>query len=199
MSLSQRPSLTASGEGVTLLHELLGFLRRSLSQQAAVRRAVYQVGLPSALLRLTALQVLSAERKHGQSPRLTSMQCFLFNVATVATCAVFVPCFCFAAGQVRRHMSTGLGLQFRAWPAGPAGAAGGGPGGAVLEMLLLPHFRQLLEPDPALHPPIKLERCAAIAPVQAMSVLLTCLIGHSPAGSASDEADIAACTCNTSA
>lgn len=43
MSLSQRPSLTAGGEGVTLLHELLGFLRRSLSQQAPVRRAVYQV------------------------------------------------------------------------------------------------------------------------------------------------------------
>ena len=43
MSLSQRPSLTAGGEGVTLLHELLGFLRRSLSQQAAVRRAIYQV------------------------------------------------------------------------------------------------------------------------------------------------------------
>ena len=43
MSLSQRASLTAGGEGVTLLHELLGFLRRSLSQQAPVRRAVYQV------------------------------------------------------------------------------------------------------------------------------------------------------------
>ena len=43
MSLSQRASLTAGGEGVMLLHELLGFLRRSLSQQAPVRRAVYQV------------------------------------------------------------------------------------------------------------------------------------------------------------
>lgn len=39
--------------------------------------------------------------------------------------------------------------------------------GPVLEMLLLPHFRQLLEPDPALHPAIKLERCAAITQVQA--------------------------------
>ena len=39
--------------------------------------------------------------------------------------------------------------------------------GPVLEMLLLPHFRQLLQPDPALHPPIRLARCAALTQVQA--------------------------------
>ncbi|KAK9840796.1 hypothetical protein WJX81_005265 [Elliptochloris bilobata] len=98
MSLSQRPSLTAGGEGVTLLHELLGFLRRSLSQQAAVRRAVYQ-GLPALL----------AEDPVAQGP--------------------------------------------------------------VLEMLLLPHFRQLLEPDPTLHPPIRLEKCTAIAQGEEVRVL----------------------------
>ena len=63
--------------------------------------------------------------------------------------------------------------------------------GPVLEMLLLPHFRQLLEPDPALHPPVKLERCAAITQVQAISLLLMCVVEHSPAGSASDDPHVA--------
>ena len=49
--------------------------------------------------------------------------------------------------------------------------------GPVLEMLLLPHFRQLLEPDVALHPPIKLERCAAIPQVRIQGPAPVCLAG----------------------
>ncbi len=44
--------------------------------------------------------------------------------------------------------------------------------GPVLEMLLLPHFRQLLELDPALHPPLKLEKCAAISQARTHALLL---------------------------
>ncbi len=44
--------------------------------------------------------------------------------------------------------------------------------GPVLEMLLLPHFRQLLELDPALHPPLKLEKCAAISQARIHALLL---------------------------
>ena len=44
VSLSQCTSLSAAGSGASLLQELLGFLRRSLGQQAQVREALYQVG-----------------------------------------------------------------------------------------------------------------------------------------------------------
>ncbi|KAL3136619.1 hypothetical protein ABBQ38_005859 [Trebouxia sp. C0009 RCD-2024] len=39
---SQQPSLSAGGGGVTLLHELMGLMRRSLTQQAPIREALYQ-------------------------------------------------------------------------------------------------------------------------------------------------------------
>lgn len=42
-SLSQLGSLSSQGCGANLLHELLGFLRRCLAQQAPVREALYQV------------------------------------------------------------------------------------------------------------------------------------------------------------
>ena len=47
--MSQMPSLSAEGSGATLLQELLGCLRRGLSQQAAVREAIYR-GLPAVLI-----------------------------------------------------------------------------------------------------------------------------------------------------
>ena len=43
--MSQIGSLSAGGGGATLLHELMGFLRRGLGQQPEVRRALY-CGLP---------------------------------------------------------------------------------------------------------------------------------------------------------
>ena len=50
-SLLSQMSAVASGPNVSLLHELMGFLRKALGQQAAVREALY-VG---------ALQVLHAD------------------------------------------------------------------------------------------------------------------------------------------
>lgn len=47
-ALSQLDGLAGGSCGATLLHELLGFLRRCLTQQVEVRRVVYQ-GLPSLL------------------------------------------------------------------------------------------------------------------------------------------------------
>ncbi len=35
--------MSAGSGGVTLLHELMGLMRRSLTQQASVRGALYQV------------------------------------------------------------------------------------------------------------------------------------------------------------
>ena len=46
VSLSQRESLSAAGSGASLLQELTSFLRRSLSQQAPVRAALYQASTP---------------------------------------------------------------------------------------------------------------------------------------------------------
>ena len=46
-SLSQMASLTPGAGGANLLHELIGFLRRSLTQHAAIREALYQVSMPS--------------------------------------------------------------------------------------------------------------------------------------------------------
>ena len=43
VSLSQCSSLSAAGSGASLLQELTGFLRRSLSHQAQVREGLYQV------------------------------------------------------------------------------------------------------------------------------------------------------------
>lgn len=40
---SQQPSMSAGGGGVTLLHELMGLMRRCLSQTAPIREALYQV------------------------------------------------------------------------------------------------------------------------------------------------------------
>ena len=37
--------MSAGSSGVTLLHELMGLMRRSLTQQAAIREALYQVNL----------------------------------------------------------------------------------------------------------------------------------------------------------
>ena len=48
VSMSQRNTLGSEERGATLLHELVGFLRRSLSQQQEVRKAVY-LGLPALL------------------------------------------------------------------------------------------------------------------------------------------------------
>jgi hypothetical protein len=45
-SLSQLSALASGSAGVTLLQELTGFLRRSLSQQAAVRETLYKVEPP---------------------------------------------------------------------------------------------------------------------------------------------------------
>ncbi|DBA84856.1 TPA: hypothetical protein ACH3X1_005879 [Trebouxia sp. C0004] len=39
---SQQPSMSAGSGGVTLLHELMGLMRRSLTQQAPIRAALYQ-------------------------------------------------------------------------------------------------------------------------------------------------------------
>ncbi|DBB12258.1 TPA: hypothetical protein ACH3X3_006361, partial [Trebouxia sp. C0006] len=39
---SQQPSMSAGSGGVTLLHELMGLMRRSLTQQAPIRGALYQ-------------------------------------------------------------------------------------------------------------------------------------------------------------
>ncbi|GAB4818334.1 hypothetical protein N2152v2_005380 [Parachlorella kessleri] len=47
-SMSQMSSLTGGPGGATLLHELMSFLRRCLSQQAEVRRALYE-GMPAVL------------------------------------------------------------------------------------------------------------------------------------------------------
>lgn len=44
-SLSQMASLTPGAGGANLLHELMGFLRRSLTQHAAIREALYQVSM----------------------------------------------------------------------------------------------------------------------------------------------------------
>ena len=41
---SQQPSMSAGGGGLTLLHELMGLMRRFLNQQAPIREALYQVG-----------------------------------------------------------------------------------------------------------------------------------------------------------
>lgn len=47
VSLSQCESLTAAGSGVSLLQDLTGFLRRSLTHQAPVQEALYMVRLYS--------------------------------------------------------------------------------------------------------------------------------------------------------
>ena len=44
VSLSQMCSISSQVGGANLLHELLGFLRRCLTQQAEVRSMLYQVG-----------------------------------------------------------------------------------------------------------------------------------------------------------
>lgn len=43
VSLSQMCSISSQVGGANLLHELLGFLRRCLTQQAEVRSVLYQV------------------------------------------------------------------------------------------------------------------------------------------------------------
>ena len=50
VSLSQMCSISSQVGGANLLHELLGFLRRCLAQQAEVRSVLYQVrpGVPRA-------------------------------------------------------------------------------------------------------------------------------------------------------
>ena len=47
-TMSQMPSLSAEGSGATLLQEMLGCLRRGLSQQAVVRESIYR-GLPAVM------------------------------------------------------------------------------------------------------------------------------------------------------
>lgn len=85
---SQQPSLSAGGGGVTLLHELMGLMRRSLTQQAPIREALYQV-LPQTALWMSlwmsvcpyiCLSVcwsvcplcLSVERPYMHEPRICS-------------------------------------------------------------------------------------------------------------------------------
>ena len=46
---SQQPSMSAGSGGVTLLHELMGLMRRSLTQQAPIREALYQVSPHNAM------------------------------------------------------------------------------------------------------------------------------------------------------
>ena len=176
MSLSQRPSLTAGGEGVTLLHELLGFLRRSLSQQAPVRRAVYQV----------LAHFVMVASVHGFAIRVYAWSFFSTNSSLALKCVcsfISVKQYMLldtVPHQVCCHATTiytscwavlapifpkPLHLSLQGLPALLAeDPVAQGP---VLEMLLLPRFRPLLAPDPALHPPIRLARCAALAQVQA--------------------------------
>ena len=56
ISLSQMSSLSGGPGGATLLHELMSFLRRCLSQQPEVRRALYE-GMPAVLAADPSAQV----------------------------------------------------------------------------------------------------------------------------------------------
>ncbi len=145
MSLSQCSSLTAAGSGTSLLQELAGFLRRSLTHQAAVRETLYHVG--------TAPHQISLASRFPvwlYQPQISlAGSLYMVSVVNVQSHLVLLVKMQMSALSSKCGMQ-GILVVTQSDPIAQD---------AMLE-LLLPRLSQLFETDKA-QPPLKLGTCVS--------------------------------------